>query len=404
MNSVLGDQDGGARTPAAAPLASGLHSAAVNLAALGFGLLVALLLLELLLRVHNPFQARVKGNRVVLLTNTKYQIKNDVIPSLDPVVTVSRNSLGFRGANPPPDLSSKLSMVAIGGSTTQCFFLSDDKTWPARLGLHLGNTFHDVWMNNAGLDGHSTFGHIALLEDQVVKLRPKIVFFLVGANDIARDPNEEWDSENVKSRISFRSPASLMKSLSPYSEVAALLSNLFRSFNAYKRGLLHQKIDLKSLPLIDIPANEVAAYMAQNASPLHITGFQTRLRRLLADCKSAGIEPILITQPLLAGEGIDDVTHKDLARVETSPRHTGKMYWDLLEKYNDVTRELGKESGVQVADVARELPKSSKYFYDFIHYTNDGAERISAIIYNQVCPTLAARFPGHVQAACAHVD
>jgi hypothetical protein len=296
------------------------------------------------------------------------------------------------------------SMVAIGGSTTQCFFLSDDKTWPARLGVHMGDTFRDVWVNNAGLDGHSTFGHIALLEDQVAKLHPKIVLFLVGLNDVARDPDEEYDSENVKGKVSFQSPSRFIKSLSPYSEVAALLANLFRSFNAYKRGLIHQKIDLKSLPLIDVPSSEVQTYIAASATPSYLNGFELRLGRLLVDCKNDGMVPILITQPLLAGEGIDDVTHVDLARVETSPHHSGKMYWELVEKYNDVTRRLGAERGVLVIDAARELPKSSRYFYDFAHYTNAGAEELSKIVYNDACPKLAMQFPDRVQRACVKLN
>src|SRR5579871_2002617 len=126
---------------------SRLRSIAVNLLALGIGLVAALLLLEVLLHFYNPFQARIKGNRIVLLTNKQYHIKNDIIPSLDPVVYQTRNSVGFRGSNPPPDLASKLSIISVGGSTTQCFFLSDGKTWTALLGQRLNNSFHDVWVN-----------------------------------------------------------------------------------------------------------------------------------------------------------------------------------------------------------------------------------------------------------------
>src|SRR5919199_1131083 len=103
-----------------------LRSLLGKIALLIFGTFLALLLLEVLLQIHNPLQARIKGNRIVLTTNKTYHIKNDIIKGLDPEITVTRNSLGFRGPNPPKDLDKYLSVVTIGGSTTQCFFLSDD--------------------------------------------------------------------------------------------------------------------------------------------------------------------------------------------------------------------------------------------------------------------------------------
>ena len=153
------------------------------------GLVLALGLLEVLLRIYNPFQSRIKGNRIVLVTNKQYHIRNNIIPSLEPVVTVTRNSLGFRGPDPPANLADDLSIVTIGGSTTKCFFLSDDKTWTARLADLLLPSVPKLWVNNAGLDGHSTYGHLVLLEDHVRNIHPKVAIFLIhSANDVARIP------------------------------------------------------------------------------------------------------------------------------------------------------------------------------------------------------------------------
>jgi lysophospholipase L1-like esterase len=389
---------------AASGVSSGswLRSLAVNLVALSIGIIAALLLLELLLHFYNPFQARIKGDRIVLLTNKRYRIKNDIIPSLDPVVEESRNSLGFRGPNPPPDLANKLSIISIGGSTTQCFFLSDNKTWTARLGDQLDKTFRDIWINNAGLDGHSTYGHIVLLEDHVAKLRPKVVLFLIGANDVGRDPEVEFDAENIKGSVSFHSPTAFIKSLSPYSEVASLIANLYRSLNAYKEGLLHQKVELQKQGYLDASPQAEQQYLSQYASEHFLRGFEERILKLIQISRANGIEPVLMTQPLLEGPAIDDVTHLDLGRIIVSPGHNGKMAWDLQEKYNDVTRRVGQEQGLLVVDIARELPKSSRYFYDFIHYTNEGADKIAGIIYQHLCPDLAKRFPTFDKGPCGN--
>ena len=366
-----------------------------------FGTIVALLLLEVLLRFYNPLQARIKGNHIVLATNKTYHIKNDIIKGLDPEITVTRNSLGFRGPNPPADMANDLTIVTIGGSTTQCFFLSEDQTWTAQLGKELENSLSHVWINNAGLDGHSTRGHIVLLEDFILALHPKVALFLVGANDVASSSVGEWDAENIKSGLLFDSPKAFVKSLSAYSEVVALLLNGYRSYTAYKTGLIHQQIDLKRQGYLDISEAEQKASFEENASQAYLKGYDERLKKIIELCRKGGIEPVFITQPLLAGFGTDDLTGVDLGRIHAyGPRQTGKMYWDVVEAYNDVTRREGQESNVPVIDLARQMPKSSRYFYDFIHYTPEGARVIAVILDESLCPLLQKKFSSYATHQC----
>ncbi len=85
----------------------------------------------------------------------------------------------------------------MGGSTTECFYLSDDKTWQFNLEQKLKLKFKNIWINNAGLDGHSTFGHQILLDDYLIKIKPKIILFLVGVNDVGREDLKEHDKNNL---------------------------------------------------------------------------------------------------------------------------------------------------------------------------------------------------------------
>ena len=383
------------------PRQSWFRSLLTKVLLLVFGTVVALLLLELLLHLYNPLQARIKGNRIVLTTNKTYHIKNDIIKGLDPEITITRNSLGFRGPNPPPDKENYLTLVTVGGSTTQCFFLSDDQTWTAQLGKDLERSFKSVWINNAGLDGHSTHGHIVLMEDFIAPLKPKVAIFLVGSNDVARGAISDWDAENVKSGLQFDSAKAFIKSLSAYSEVVALGLNGYRSYTAYKAGLIHQQIDLKQQPYLDIPADEQKRYFDENASPAFLKGYEERINKLVEICKNNSIDPVLVTQPLLVGFGTDDVTGMDLARIKAyGPRQSGKMYWDVVQAYNEVTRRVGREKQVLVVDLAEEMPKSSRYFYDFIHYTPEGARTIAGIIDRSLCPELQAKFPQFATQGC----
>jgi len=147
----------------------------------------ALLLLEGFLRVYNPLGQRIYGDQIVLPRNMQRTIRNDGNPKLDELVQFSTNSIGFRGAEPPRDFDRALTVVAIGGSTTECLFLPNGKSWPEVAGTFLAPAFDPFWLNNAGLDGHSTFGHLFLLDQIVGPMRPKVAVFLIGINDVGRE-------------------------------------------------------------------------------------------------------------------------------------------------------------------------------------------------------------------------
>lgn len=366
-----------------------------------FGVILALVVLEVILRIYNPMETRIKGDHIVLATNKTYHVRNDVIKGLDPEITITKNSLGFRGANPPNQMEKFLTLVTIGGSTTQCFFLSDDQTWTARLGKNLERSFNAVWINNAGLDGHSTYGHLILLQEMILPLHPKVALFLVGANDVARGSNDEWDAENVRGSLLLSSPRAFIKSLSAYSEVVALGLNMYRNYTAYRAGLIDQQIELKKQGYMDIPPEEQKKYVEENANVAYLKSYEERLKKIIELCKKGNIEPVFVTQPLLIGFGTDDVTGIDLARVKAyGPRQTGKMYWDLVEAYNSVTRRVAQDNNALVIDLAKQMPKSSRYFYDFIHYTPQGAQIIADIVNQSLCPMLQTKFPQYVSQPC----
>ncbi len=386
------------------PRRSWLRSASLKALLLLLGIAAAVALLEVVLRFYNPFQTRIRGDRIILAKNKTIRIKNNFVKSLDPVITVTLNSLGFRGAEPPADFGRYLTIITIGGSTTYCYMLSDGKTWPAELGDHLGNSFQGVWINNAGLLGNSTFAHILLMEEMVVKLQPKVVLFLVGLNDNAhaKESLSEWDLENVRGRIIFSSARGFLRSVCAYSEVVALGVNLYRIYAGYRAILIHRHIDPTRVGYLKVPRELEERYVARSSEP-YIQSYETRLKRLIDISRQAGIEPVFITEPLLVGPAVDDITKVDLAAIKVDETRNGAMWWESLEVYNDVTRKVGHEKNVLVIDLAREMPKSSRYFWDYCHYTNEGAQVVAGIVYRSLCPMLANKFPQYVKQGCTAI-
>lgn len=361
-----------------------------NTAAIIIGCVLALLIAEGILKVYNPFDFRVRGDKIILPAKKKYIINANQDSSshkFDDLIVHTKNSLGFRGEEPPEKFKDYLTIITIGGSTTECTFLSDDKTWTEVLGRKLKKKFNKFWINNAGFDGQSTFGHLVLMEDYVVKLRPDIILFLIGANDQGIEDFGEYDKEIMKDKFMFNSPKWFVKSMANHSEVFSLGVNLYRHWQAKMTGLDHRNIDFDSL----VKANHNKAIkgrarerkeVPQTKDEESLMRYKKRLESLVRISRENNIEPVFITQPTLYG----DFIHKG-----TMISH-GKNLWESLELYNSITREAGIENSILVIDLAKEMPRDTKYYYDFYHFTNEGAEKIAEIIYNKLFPYLVQKY------------
>ena len=339
---------------------------------------MALLIAELFLRfIYNPFETRVRADRIILPVSRTYTYENDKnFKGIDDIITHTKNSLGFRGPELP--LDSPITIITIGGSTTEGVYLSDGKDWPAQLATALGEGY---WVNNAGLDGHSTFGHTILMQDYIIPLayKPDIVIFLVGVNEIGRPGFDEHERESVQLGISFSSKEGLVKSLASYSELASIGLNYFRYLRARERGLPHVEFDLGAMPKTDASYERV---LEEFGYP-YLENYHLRLTKLISLTTGAGIVPVLITQPYLWGDTTDRTTGLYLGDILVG-NFGGPLSsfgaWSLLELYNDVTRKVGLAESILVIDLARELPKDSRLFYDSVHFSNAGAEKVAEIL------------------------
>jgi lysophospholipase L1-like esterase len=347
--------------------------------------LAVLAILEIALRVYQPVPIRVRGDEIVLPVNHVYRFDNGFKRRIDRLTVHTKNALGFRGPDPPTDFAKRLTVLTIGGSTTESLFLSDGHTWTDVLARRLEVEFPGVWVNNAGIDGHSTFGHLILLERFVSRLAPKVAVFLVGANDVGMDHASTFDDGVLPTSGGLRRVANRLAS---HSEVITVVWNLARAARAHDRGLGHSELDLTTAEHLHLDDDVLRATEAQYRA--HVPGYATRVDRIVELTRRAGIEPVLVTQPALFGDGADVATGIELSEVKVNGRGNGHLEWRLLEMVNDVTRRMAAERGVFLIDLARELPKDSRFFYDFLHFTNEGSERVGEIVATRLAPHLQA--------------
>lgn len=370
-----------------------LNKFSKNILAVLLGISLSFVLLEGLLRIFEPIEYRVQGSKIKLPRDKKYQFTNDKCDKLDPVIAISWNHLGFRGEMPPKNYSQALTIMAIGGSTTECTLIADGKTWCDLLASRLKTRFRPVWLGNGGLNGMSTYGHITSMEDYVIKLRPKVALFLVGANEINLAGYGALDQEHLK-RPLIGWLAQTWEALINRSQVLGYAVNFYRYSKAKRMGLVHPILDFPHLKKVEIsPEKEQAALREQREK--YLPGYGQRLRKLIDLCRDHGIVPVLITQPAVFGDLIDPATGTDLAKAE-SWAWNGKVLWEIVELYNEVVRNTCRQQHVQLIDLAREMPKSTAYYYDTYHYTNAGCQQVAAIISRHLEPFLAEKFPQYV--------
>jgi hypothetical protein len=370
------------------PLGKGVR----RIAYIVYVFIAVFLLLEIVLRIYNPFHLRLKGNKIVLPVSQKIIIKNRINPKLDSLIVNTRNSLGFRGPELPHDREHILTIITIGGSTTECHFLNDEKTWPFLVGKELADSFPGCWLNNAGMDGHSTYGHLVMLNDHVKQLRPSVVLFLTGINDVETSSPTFHDKLNTRGAF-----PDLKHYIFENSEVLNLLLNLARGWRAQKfNNTTNSLLVLDKGKKLVLPDSVMEKRLAQQKP--FLDAYRSRLLQLADTCISWHILPVFITQPNQFGIGKDSLTGTDLALFPADPGDgsvNGKLIWNMLEAYNAVTRSVCAQKQLPVIDLARLMPKNSLYFYDMSHFTNEGAERVATILASGLMPVLDSRFPGY---------
>jgi lysophospholipase L1-like esterase len=353
-----------------------------NFKALLFGCIVALLICEIILRIYNPFTNFTKQGKLILPAKQTVVFDNKWIKQLDAEIHYSRNKLGFRGTEPTDSISKLTSIICIGGSTTECKFLSDNQTWPWLLEKKLKGSIQNIWVNNAGIDGHSTFGHLLLLREYIVKLKPRYIVLLTGVNDVETEKPENFDLIN-ENKIHFSSLKLFFKSVLNKTEIGSTAFQLYAVKLAYKKGLIHKEVDFKNLPDTTLTSE----YMQQQANQQnkYITGYKSRLQEIISICKNNQIIPILLTQPSMYGSFTDSSTmirmdNKYIPGFNNSRNNL--LQQTILEMYNDAVRSFSTQT--PVIDLAKEMPKNSTFYYDFIHFNKQGAVKVTDILSEEI--------------------
>lgn len=353
-----------------------------------FLVLFTLFALELILRFYYPFTNKVRGREFELATNTTYRLVNDFNPRLDSIIIHHRNSLGFRGEEPHRS-ASKLFVLAIGGSTTACTYLSEGQTWCDVLKEQAPD---QLIVNNAGLDGHSSFGHIAIMKYYLpgLPVKPDLVLFLCGANDVDRD-----DLPDYSDSLQGNTGKKIKRWLKDNSETARLYTDLKNKWFPNDIYSDRRYWNFRDFEPLDLPTGYIDSCLKKQDRLLK--NYEYRLQVLSDLCRAQGITPVFINQSLAYPDfgAKTNVSGDPLQRM--NEMDNGGLFHRKLRLYNESTRKLSERNGLVYIDLFSQVPADTAYYYDPVHYTRKGADTVGRLVYRGLQPLLDSLRKARIQ-------
>lgn len=304
----------------------------------------------------------------------------------------SINEIGLRGPV-LPRRGKPYEIIAVGGSTTACWFLDDSKEWPHLVmeGLNSRQKKLPVWVANAGVPGHNSVHHLAVLKTLPVFKQVDMVVILIGVNDLTASLAFEGASSQTQ----------LEQSAEEFREYMLRGAQSERYLHpTYKRLRLYQLAQQAKVNLLNrferagtgARETERELWQRQRAEgkivslpDLHVglEEYRERMQQLSQQCRVLSVRCLFLTQPVLWRSGLSPAEERSLWLGYVGPWKARNRFLaaaDLelaMNAYNRILLDVCKHDGLECFDLASVIPKDGSVFYDDAHYTEAGARLIA---------------------------
>lgn len=282
-----------------------------------------------------------------------------------------RDRWGLRGGHADP---SEIDILAVGGSTTNQLYHDESETWTAVLQRRFAEAGRVVAVGNAGIDGHSTIGHLASLEHwfpRLSGLAPRLMLFYVGINDVLVEAHGRYD-DIVATGIWGR--------VRRYVSNNSALNRLYRivrgAVRARRARVVYGQAPLKLVPFAADDATAALA-SANRADYLpRLDAYGGRLRAIAEKTRGFGARPVFVTQRRGDAFLIRGRWHAATPRALKD--------YAVQNFFNQTTLEICREVGAVCIDLARDIDLAPGDFYDPVHVDPVGSRKIGEFLYSRL--------------------
>ena len=304
-----------------------------------------------------------------------------------------------------------LTIVFLGGSTTECLFVDADVRFPYLVGRKLEERL-GIRINsyNGGRGGNNTMHNNFLLLAKVIPLNPDIVVMMENVNDIATMilVGSYWNDHAERSLV-LDNQETVSKDPPPATP-------------ARRKTVDDALADLMRLALpntwrtVEIGGRRLRSFLGWQTTgegdPASVTDefADIRGKRIEVDktfkpddmarsfgtfisiARAWGIHPILMTQANRAKDDPDPIVMKVFRTFESQHGVSPERFIRLLRQGNNVVRHTAKKWDVPLIDLKKHVPESSEYIYDLTHYNNTGSAFAAEIISAHLEPLIREQF------------
>ncbi|MEJ2672638.1 MAG: SGNH/GDSL hydrolase family protein [Deltaproteobacteria bacterium] len=329
------------------------------------------------LREFNPL------SRNILVPNAAAMRMSDSLVQKPYVLRIDRQGFIMPSKiHPHPDLT----IVFLGGSTTECVYVDENLRFPYLTGRLLEQQTHlKVNAYNAGRSGNNTLHSLNVLMNKVVNLKPDIVVMMHNINDLAILMYEKtyWNNNPSRSPLIEKKPN--------FKTVGKDLEQTFHLVRDLTFPYLARAVKGVFQSVHQTNGDEFQAVRGKKIhidQKLLVREFTLNLQTFINICRARGIIPVLMTQPSRLTDHPDPLIKKMMHNLEVGQGITYAEFKGAFDRLNQTIREVGAQNGVLVIDLAQEIPPVKANICDVAHFNDQGSKLVAAEIAAQLKPVV----------------
>ena len=283
-----------------------------------------------------------------------------------------------------------LTIVFLGGSTTEAMYVSPESRFPYLVGRLLEQrTGLKINSFNAGRSGNNAMLSSAVMLGKLLPMHPDYVVIMSNGTDLGvlSGFGTYWNGSSDfaivrPERRGVEKGVSLVRD--------ALIPGIYR---AYRQAALRVKMWRKSAPPADLPAVPPPSLETRREQwPEWGRYYGSALQQLIDTARAWHLRPVLMTEPVvLSGQAL--VPRQGDYRA--APRLDGGEFSavgfaDAHEYFNGIARQVAQESGISLIDLMALGNWSRNELYDGMHFNDAGSARAAAAIAEALEATIKA--------------
>ncbi|MBF0189323.1 MAG: SGNH/GDSL hydrolase family protein [Magnetococcales bacterium] len=288
-------------------------------------------------------------------------------------------------------------LLFLGGSTTECFYVDEEKRFPYLTGRLLEKrTGKKINALNAAFGGNHTLHSINILLNKGLPEKPDMAVMMHAINDlyILILEGSYWNDHRSRSHLV---PLNKQKD----SWLKRLIREKIPHINAGTRILQTRIKDTldrwrgkENTPWKGAAADEWInargrTYDIDNEGIL--SAFRRNLETFITTARIHGVTPVLMTQANRFKEDPDRLIAWLGATFFSSYGITYEQHMEIYRAFNDEIRAVARDHQVVLVDLDREIPHEREMMYDFVHLNDAGSEQAAAVIAATLEPHLSRK-------------